>query len=346
MTNQGQLFTATEGIGKAGDVIINAEDNINISSGQIRSGVTTFAGQRAEGDGGTIEINTNNLIIRGRGTLTVSSAGDGNVGKIIINANSLELRDQSQILAETNFIDSNPEISLPSSINPNIFLNIINGNLVLKDNSLISAKATELANGGNVEIIADFILAFPQNNDIVASAEQGQGGNINITAEALLGIAERPLNDKTNDINASSEFGLDGSISIFTPDINTIQPDTEIPNNLIESELLGVDACSGGREIEASTFILKGKGGLPRLPSEPFDSETLLVDEQITTPNPQTQLPEIRPIKTSLGDIYPARGIIITEDGKIILTTYPTDKLNTRTPQITANCSLLKDEKG
>ncbi len=50
-----------------------------------------------------------------------------------------------------------------------------------------------------------------------------QGGNINIITEALFGIQERPLNPLTNDLNASSEFGLDSEVSIVTPDINKIQ---------------------------------------------------------------------------------------------------------------------------
>ena len=336
LTNQGQLFTSTNGTGNAGDVIINTE-NINIIGGEIRSGVEIFDGIRAEGDGGTIRIDTNNLTMTEGGTLTVSSEGEGNVGIIIINTNSLEVRDRSQILAETNFIDPNPVISESSSTDANIRLNIIDGNLILRDNSLISARATEQANGGNMRIIADFILAFTQNNDIAASAEQGQGGNINITAEALFGIAERPLNDRTNDINASSEFGLDGSISIFTPDINTLQTNTEIPNNLIESQTLGTNACSGGREVETSRFIIKGKGGVPPQPVETLNSDNILVNGQIALPDQQVQNYEIRPIKTSAGDIFPARGIVKTVDGEIILTNYPTDH-NSRTPHISRNC--------
>ncbi|MEM9272045.1 MAG: filamentous hemagglutinin N-terminal domain-containing protein [Cyanobacteria bacterium P01_F01_bin.143] len=336
LTNQGQLFTSTDGTGNAGDVIINAE-NINISDGQIRSGVEIFDGREAEGDGGTITITTNNLTITNGGTLTVSSEGEGNVGIIIINANSLEIGDRSQILAETNFIDPNPAISASSSTNPNILLNIIDENLILRDDSLISARATGQANGGNVQIIADFIVVFPQNNDIAASAEQGQGGNINITAEALLGIAERPLNDNTNDINASSEFGLDGSISIFTPDINTLQTNTEIPNNLIESQTLGTNACAGGREVETSRFIIQGKGGVPPQPIETLNPDNILVNEPISLSDQQVQNYEIRPIKTSVGDIFPARGVIKTVDGEIILTNYPTDN-NVRTPHISENC--------
>ncbi len=47
----------------------------------------------------------------------------------------------------------------------------------------------------------------------------------------------------------------------------------------------------------------------------------------------------IKPIKTSMGDIYPARGIIKTEDGEIILTVYPTDNISPRTPHNSANCT-------
>ncbi len=70
------------------------------------------------------------------------------------------------------------------------------------------------------------------------------------------------------------------------------------------------------------------------------------MDEPNNISTLQAQHPDIKPIKTSIGDIYPARGVIKTEDGKVILTTYPTDNINTRTPQISANCSILKDEEG
>ncbi|MGK7894974.1 MAG: hypothetical protein AB4372_15480 [Xenococcus sp. (in: cyanobacteria)] len=40
-----------------------------------------------------------------------------------------------------------------------------------------------------------------------------------------------------------------------------------------------------------------------------------------------------------MGDIYPARGIIKTEDGKITLTSYPTDALDTRIPHNPVNCT-------
>ena len=57
--------------------------------------------------------------------------------------------------------------------------------------------------------------------------------------------------------------------------------------------------------------------------------------------NPNYIPADIKPIKTSIGDIYPARGIIKTEDGQIILTRYPTDNINTRTLHKSDNCNPL-----
>ena len=90
---------------------------------------------------------------------------------------------------------------------------------------------------------------------------------------------------------------------------------------------------------KTSGLIVKGKGGIPPQPIEPFNSDAILVDGSISNPNPQSQHPDIKPIKTSIGDIYPARGIIKTKDGQIILTAYPTDGIDRRTPQIKNNCT-------
>ena len=166
------------------------------------------------------------------------------------------------------------------------------------------------------------------------------GGNINITLGFLLGIQVQPAEpaNGTNDIDAGSQFGLASqNVSFATP---IVPKDSQKIINLIESEQTFSQACQKARTSdESSGLTVKGKGGIPPAPTEPFDSDTLLIEEQNITPNLQTQYPDIKPIKTSIGDIFPARGIIKTEDGKIILTRYPTHKINTRTPHKSANCT-------
>ena len=368
-----RISASTFGEGDGGNIFIRAGDTVAVfginkfgNNSFIRSEVspsgsdTPVNPEAIAGMGGDIIIETKKLIVRDGGIISTSTFGLGDAGNLTINASdSIVLsREGSGLFAEADpeaqgqggsinvqtqsiSVSDRAQVSASSAFGEggNITLNV-DDRLTLRNNSLISAKAEENANGGNIDINTEFIVAFPnQNNDIIASAERGDGGKINITAEALFGIEERPLNDITNDINASSEFGLDGTISIFTPDINTLQTDRQLPNNPIESKTLGANACSRGEVTEDSSFTLKGKGGIPRQPIEPFDSDLILVDEPITTSNLQGQSPEIKPIKTSIGDIYPARGIIKTENGKIILTSYPTDNINTRTPYNSANCT-------
>ena len=178
----------------------------------------------------------------------------------------------------------------------------------------------------------------------MANAAQGQGGNINIDAKSLFGIEERPQNPFTNDIDASSQFGLDGRVAITTPDVNPVQGTTELPSSVVEAEQTTAQACrSDGESAVKNGLTVKSKGGVPPAPDLPLNSETIMVNGKDTgTEIIQTQYPEIKPIPTSQGDIFPAQGIVVTEDGKVILTAYRTDSHTTaRTIKGAANCGRV-----
>ncbi|ELS02279.1 filamentous hemagglutinin family N-terminal domain [Xenococcus sp. PCC 7305] len=336
------ISAITLGSGNAGSLTITAAESIELSgvTENGRGGIFASALQ-GSGNGGDVNIFTKNLTIDNGAAIAASNfpslenstfpPGTGQPGNINIQANSINLLNDGRIIATTQS---------PFGESANIALQVAE-DIILQNGGLISAQALNEGNGGNITIDSRFIIAFPnQNNDIIANAGRGNGGNINITAESLFGIEERPLNEITNDINASSEFGLDGTISIFTPDINSIQTDIQLPNNPIESGQTVAQACQNSRTSDKSGGLtIKGKGGIPTQPIEPFDSETLLVDELITTSQLQAQYPEIKPIKTNTGDIYPARGVVKTEDGQVILTAHATGNNNTRTPHIADNCS-------
>ena len=345
----GKIVTQTDGGGNAGNTILNIAEGITINgsnparSGELEpfednllielepeTGLFANTSNNSTGNGGNITIVTpNNLNLFNGARISVDSRGTGNSGTLSIQANSLSL--------DNGFISA----STVSGTGGILSLNV-DGILRLDNNSKISAQAFNNATGGTIDINTDFIVAAPnQNNDIIASAEQGKGGNINITAEALFGIQERPLNDRTNDINASSQFGLDGNVSIFTPDVDAIQRDADLPSNPIESQQTIAEACRNefASNGKPSGLVVKGKGGIPHQPIEPFNADAILVDGSISSPSPQSQHPEIKPIKTSIGDIYPARGVIVKENGDVILTAYPTDGIDRRTPDIKANCN-------
>lgn len=152
-----------------------------------------------------------------------------------------------------------------------------------------------------------------------------------------MGIADRPLNDVTNDINASSEFSLDGNVSINTPDLNPIQGATELPTNVVVPDETTAQACQSNREEAAKNGLtIAGKGGIPQLPDSPLNSLNVTVKGE-TNPTSAT----LKPIETSQGDIQPARGIEITESGKVTLTAYRTNNSGDRTPEVKRNCGQV-----
>ena len=99
----------------------------------------------------------------------------------------------------------------------NIVLNT--DNLELLNQSQITASAGGSGDGGNITIDSDTILGI-QNSDITANAVGGDGGNITITADAIIGFEERSRLTPFNDITATSEFGLNGTVTVNSPESN------------------------------------------------------------------------------------------------------------------------------
>jgi filamentous hemagglutinin family protein len=331
---QGQVRKTSAGISASnlGNSIGNA-GNIDITASKLSlangSQITSFS--RGRGDAGNITINAQDSILLDTGnesevatgiSTDLEEGGEGNSGNIFIQANSLNLNGDSIISAATSF-----------GIGGNIQLQVADG-VVLDNNSSISAKAINNANGGNLTIDSNFIVAFPNgNSDILASAEQGEGGNITIDAESLFGIEERPLNDSTNDINASSNFDLDGTVNINTSKIDPLQGTIELPSNVVEATQTAEQTCSADPDGKANNGLaIAGRGGVTPPPDAPLNSEN------ISNENPaQASIPE--PIETAQGKIQPARGIKFTKDGRIILTAYRTNNAGERIPEIKPNCS-------
>jgi filamentous hemagglutinin family protein len=313
----GKILAVTDGEGDAGNINLDISGNIRIDNSIKSSAEFVDFGSELQSS-----LLLNNLQQSPSGLYAdVTENATGSGGDINIKANSLFL-DNAQISASTRF-GQGGEINL----------NIVD-NLTLDNESIISAEAEERADGGNLKIDSSFIIAYPDgNNDILANAEQGAGGNITINAESVFGIEERSLNDSTNDINASSEFDLDGTINIDTSDINPLQGVTELPSDVIEAKQTTAQTCSVNREGKANNSLaIAGKGGISPAPDTPLNSEN------ISNENPsQASIPQ--PLETSQGKIQPAMGIKVTKSGKIVLTAYRTDNAGERIPNIKTSCN-------
>jgi len=127
--------------GAGGTLNISASESVeifgtgDINGETVNSSVLTSA--EAGGNAGNLSLTTNNLTVRDGGTIDVSGESTGAAGELDITAQDISL-DGGEISATTTAGEGG-----------NITLDIAK-NLTLRNNSLISAKATGNANGGNI----------------------------------------------------------------------------------------------------------------------------------------------------------------------------------------------------
>ena len=292
--------------GDAGDIVITGNE-IKIDNSSL---VTETLG---DGNAGNIELNASQNIAIANGTeLNTRTVSFGSAGIITANANSLTLNN-SQVEASNLPPESSDNLTVFAG---NIELNL-EQILTLSNDSIISAEAQGNANGGNIAIASEFIVAFPaqtRGSDIVASANAGRGGNINIQTESILGIAESPISEGNN-INASSNLsGLDGTISIMTSNVNAIGEAVELASNVINVNDVTARTCSGDTS-QSSTLSLKDRVRNPPGIREPFISDNIHFETQDAAS-------QATPVKIIVANkqIVPAQAIIIKENGEIELT--------------------------
>jgi large exoprotein involved in heme utilization and adhesion len=218
----------------------------------LATGLFAATSQQSSGEGGDIDIITEDLTVRDQATVTVSAEGSGKAGNILITAENLTL-DEGSITATTFSADGG-----------NINLTI-NDTVSLTNNSAISATAgiaQEAGNGGNITIDTGFLIS-QDNSDITANAFEGDGGNITLIAEGILGITPREEITPLSDITASSEFGQEGVIEIETPETDPASTLTTLPEEEVNVEF--ARACASSPE-QSLAFYNLGRGGFPPTP--------------------------------------------------------------------------------
>ena len=283
LSNQGEISVQADGIGKAGNLIIETGE-MNVSN-QAKATVSSTKGQA-----GNLNIYANNVFLD-RGFLTAETAETGfNGANINLQlSNLLKIQNESLISAQATGGANGSNVTLNSPLLAVLLPTGPNG-------SDIIAKA-EVGNGGNILINSQGIFGITEGKAIA--------GN------------------QTNDIDASSEFGAPGRVLINnTIDPNqgtvTLPEDVVDPNTLVAQ-----NACKRGTASQLTRAGRGGlpptisenlnsqaiQGGLidPALSSVSQAENQAIASENL--PLAQNQ-------------IAPAQGWIFNQKGEVMLVAY------------------------
>ncbi|AFZ21763.1 two-partner secretion domain-containing protein [Allocoleopsis franciscana] len=281
LRNGGVITTASLGRGDAGSITINAgrvEVIGNGGQGEFNSQIQTSVGiasrvinPNATANGGSLNLNVGQLILRNGGTLNLQALGTGQAGNINVVADAIALDNQSSIDGRT-----------ASGLGANI--NLQASEILLRRGSRISTDAGN-SNGGNITINTNTLVAVPkEDSDITANAKAGSGGRIRITAQGIFGTQFRDKLTPESDITATSDLGpeFNGTVQI---DIRGIDPNrglAELPETLTDSSNEIAETCSA--QSRNNSFVVTGRGGLPPAPSEALNSTPGWIDWRVSTP--------------------------------------------------------------
>jgi large exoprotein involved in heme utilization and adhesion len=250
--------------GDSGNITIRASESIEVNGETVQgnpsligaSGLALFS-ISGTGNAGNVTISTPVLNLNNSGRVIVSNVGTGNAGTLNIVANSVKLDNGGRLLASTNAGEGG-----------NINLQI-GDRLLMRHGSSISTTAGGNGNGGNITLNSPIIVGL-ENSDIIANAFQGNGGRINITTQGLFGLKYRNQITSENDITASSEFGINGTVDINNFGVDPNSGLVKLPENITDASQQIATGCSNNT---GSSFVATGRGGVPQNPSQEVTSD-------------------------------------------------------------------------
>jgi filamentous hemagglutinin family protein len=255
--NGGQVLSTSSSAGNAGKITINATDRVIVSGNDsaFNDRVTQFGTAVAPID------DSSGLFVRAQNT--------GSAGDIEITAPQILLNNTAILSAESESGNGG---------NINLFPNDL---LLLRRGSQITTTAGNEqfgGDGGNINITTPngFVVGIPnENSDITANAFTGAGGEVNINAQGIFGIASRNRPTSLSDITASSDFGAEGIVELNTPDVDPSRGLIELPLSVIDASRQIASGCTP-RTWRTGRFVVTGRGGLPSNPREAFHSNTVI----------------------------------------------------------------------
>ncbi|MEM6255924.1 MAG: filamentous hemagglutinin N-terminal domain-containing protein [Cyanobacteria bacterium P01_D01_bin.156] len=242
LINGARIESRTLGTGSAGDVTVQNTGTIEITGfgdGEP-SGIASTAITPTAGAGGSVTIDTAQLIVSGGGQISTGTRSDGAAGNLTVNASELialegnttegrsglfanavesagtggditvdtpylTLRDGSTINVSNSPSSTTSSFSDGTGAAGSIFVQ--NAEVILMDGESILTAETVDGTGANISLEADAVVLNNGSGITTSAKGDAEGGNISINTGVLLAIAD-------SDITANAVNSFGGKISI------------------------------------------------------------------------------------------------------------------------------------
>ncbi|MEM1169223.1 MAG: filamentous hemagglutinin N-terminal domain-containing protein [Cyanobacteria bacterium P01_H01_bin.35] len=267
-----EVSVITEGDGQAGNLTINATDNITLSGVSDITGnssaITAGSELGATQAGGNLNITTPTLNLSNGAVVTARSRSNSDGGNIILNVNNLNIASGAQILT-SSFNDGNAGTI---DINADTAITVSGSDLNFKDRlanfgeenidtdgaeTAITSRSRGNGNAGSITINTPQLRVEDQSIITVGSSGSGVAGSLNINAPTI------ELNNGT--LSAETAAGDQGNITIQASEIN-LQNQSAITTNATNSATGGdinieTKFLIGSDNSNISANAVEGQGG-------------------------------------------------------------------------------------
>uniref|UniRef100_UPI0035938537 two-partner secretion domain-containing protein n=1 Tax=Nostoc sp. TaxID=1180 RepID=UPI0035938537 len=239
------IGTRTYGIGRGGDLSVNASESINVSGGsssasQLPSNIIT--GAFSFGNGGNLAVSTKNLIIQNGGEILTSTFGSSRGGDLTVN-----ILESTQVVGylQGALPLSSTILTRASGSGNGGNLVLSTGNLTANEGGIIGSLTFGKGNGGNViinsnnsvELVGIVPNFFTPSSLVTATYSSGNSGKLTVNTKKLAVRDGAIINTSTRSTGKAESLIINASDSI---DIRGTATGSTYPS-LINSSVIILD---------------------------------------------------------------------------------------------------------
>ena len=263
------LNATTSREGRAGNVIIDAQNTVFVENSTVSSG--TFG----LGDGGTINIKAGELTLTKGGVISSTTTGKGNAGDInIYPVNAFSSVNISGVNAD-------PKVGFSSGLLTSTEIegaghggniNVTTGELRVSDGGVLTARTRSASPGGNITVNANTLEATSGGQVITSTFGTGRAGDITVTATDSVKISgSDPTYFNREQQSGPTTLDNDGSASGLLARVLGQETAANAGNILVQARSINLDnqgvisatttlGEGGNIELRPQEFLLMGGG--------------------------------------------------------------------------------------